>query len=240
MQINTKSYESVIAKVLIDDRENERKTYAMEQYAPFNPSIEHLDVGDYIFIGENGVEVVVEYKEDSDFISSVVGSEHLHNQTYDMITNFEYSFIMIQCNDLRAELNSHYYKTGQDISFSQLNGAIAEFNTVSTVLFAQTRYQAFDLQMRMAGKIIQQKPFKYKFGKKTPNSALNYLSAIKGLDKQAENICKELDLQTHEDLQKLEITDLTQIDGIGIKKAEMIMRNLRDGQYGQQKKNKKS
>lgn len=228
MKINTKNYEGVIAKVLIDDREQDRKDYAMEQYAPFNPSIEHLDVGDYIFIGENGVEVAVEYKEDGDFLSSVVGdNHHLHNQTYDMITNFDYSFIMIQCDDLRGELNKRYYQTGQDISFSQLNGAIADFNTVSTVLFAQTRYQAFDLLMRQAGKLIQQKPFKYKFGKKDKNSALNYLSAIKGLDKRAEEICNELNLKTLQDLLNLKKDDLTSINGIGNKKAEMIIKNLR-------------
>ena len=237
MNINTKSYEGVIAEVIIDSRELDRRDYALEQYAPFNPSVELLDCGDYLFRGVNGVEVVVEYKQDSDFISSVVGSEHLHNQTYDMITNYEYSFIMIQCNDLRSELNNHYYKTGQDISFSQLNGAIADFNTVSTVLFAQTRYQAFDLMMRTAGKLIQQKPFKYKFGKKSKNSALNYLSAIKGLDKRAEEICNTLDLRTLEDLLNLEIDDLTQVKGVGSKKAEMIIRNLRSDLHGQQTKN---
>lgn len=238
MKINTKNYEGIIIDVAIDDRENDRMDYAMEQYAPFNPHIEHLDIGDYIFKGENGIEVVVEYKQDSDFISSVVGSEHLHNQTYDMVTNYEYSFIMVQCNDLRAELNNHYYKTGQDISFSQLNGAIAQFNTVSTVLFAQTRYQAFDLMMRQSGKLILQKPMKYKFGKKTKNSALNYLSAIKGLDKRAEEICNELDLKTLNDLLNLEIDDLTKVKGVGSKKAEMILKNLKgDDLHGQRKKN---
>ena len=237
MKINTQNYEGIIIDVAIDARESDRKDYAMEQYAPFNPHIEHLDVGDYIFKGENGIEVVVEYKQDSDFISSVVGSEHLHNQTYDMVTNYEYSFIMIQCNDLRAELNNHYYKTGQDISFSQLNGAIAQFNTVSTVLFAQTRYQAFDLMMRQSGKLILQKPMKYKFGKKTNNSALNYLSAIKGLDKRAEEICNELDLKTLNDLLNLTKEDLTKVNGVGSKKADLILNNIWGELHGQRKKN---
>ena len=235
MKINTKNYEGVIDEVIIDSRELDRRKYAMEQYAPFNPSIELLECGDYLFVGANGVEVVVEYKKDSDFISSVVGSDHLHNQTYDMITNYEYSFIMIECKDLRGELDTHYYKTGQDISFAQLNGSIAELNTVSTVLFAQTQYQAFDLMMRQAGKLIQQKPFKYKFSKKTTNSALNYLSAIKGLDKRAEQICTELKLKTLQDLLNLEIEDLTKVNGVGNKKAEMIISNLRGDLHGRKK-----
>ena len=226
MKINTKTYEDVISKVLIDDRENTRKDYAMEQYAPFNPSIEHLDIGDYIFIGNNRIKVVIEYKRDGDFLSSVVNSNHLHNQTYDMVVNFDYSFIMIECNDLRGELQKRYYQTGQDISFAQLNGAIAEFNTVSTVLFAQTEYQAFDLMMRQAGKLIMQKPFSYKFGKKTSNSALNYLSAIKGLDKRAEQICNELNLKSLNDLLNLTKEDLVKVNGIGDRKAEMIIKQI--------------
>ena len=236
MKINTKAYEDVIVKVLIDDRENDRIDYAMEQYAPFNPSVEHLDIGDYIFVGNDGTEVAVEYKKDGDFLSSVVSdTHHLHNQTYDMITNYDYSFIMIECDDLRGELQKRYYSTGQDISFPQLNGAIAEFNAVSTVLFAQSKYQAFDLMMRQAGKLIQKKPFKYKFGKKTRNSALNYLSAIKGLDKFADRICEELQLKTLMDLINLTKEDLMTVKGVGSAKADLILRNIGSGLHGREK-----
>ena len=240
MKINTKNYENVIAHVLIDDREQDRKDYAMEQYAPFNPSIEHLDVGDYIFIGDNGIKVAVEYKKDGDFLSSVVSSEHLHNQVYDLITNFDYTFVMIECNDLRGELNKRYYETGQDISFPQLNGAIAEFNTVTTVLFAQTQYQAFDLIMRQAGKLIQQKPYMYKFGKKTPNFALNQLSSMRGVNKYAEIICNELELKTLEDLLKLTKEDLTTVKGVGSKKADLILSNIWSNLHGQTRQKKKN
>ena len=237
MNINTKNYEGVITQVLIDDREQDRVDYALKQFAPFNPLVGHLDVGDYIFIGENGVQVAVEYKKDGDFLSSVVSeTHHLHNQTYDMVTNFEYSFILVECADLRKEMEKRYYQTGQDISFQQLNGAIASFNTVSTVLFAQTHYQAFDLMMRMAGKLIMDKPFKYKFGKKTKNTALNYMSAMKGLDKRAEEICNQLNLTTLEDLLNLTKDDLQKVKGVGSKKAEMILRNIR-GNTNEQKKN---
>ena len=226
--INTKPYEDVIEQVLIDDRENDRTDFAMKQYSSFNPSIQHLEIGDYIFKGKNGIEVVVEYKKDGDFLTSILGeNHHLHNQTYDMVTNYEYSFIMVECEDIRKLLDKRYYQTGQDVSIAQVNGAVADFNTVSTVLFAQTQYQAFDLMMRMAGKLILNKPFKYKFGKKTENSALNYMSAIKGLDKRAEEICNELHLETLLDLLNLTTDDLTQVKGVGSKKAEMIISNIR-------------
>lgn len=227
VKINTKPYENIIEKILIDDRENERVQYAMEQYAPFQPTKAHLDFGDYIVIGYNGIHVCVEYKEAGDFLTSVVGeTNHLHNQTYDMVTNFDYTFIIVQVEDLRKELNKRYYQTGQDISFQQLNGAVASFNTVTTVIFAQTRYQAFDMIMRQAGKLIEQKPFMYKFGKKDKNAALNYLSAMKGVGKRAENIVNTLGLKTLNDLMNLTKDDLLKVDLVGEKTAEMILNNL--------------
>ena len=232
MNINTKPYEPIIKQVLIDDRENERVQYAMEQFAPFNPTITHLNIGDYVVIGHNGIKVCVEYKEAGDFLTSVVGeNNHLHNQTYDMVTNYDYTFIIAQVEDLRKELNKRYYQTGQDISFQQINGAIASFNTVSTVIIAQTRYQAFDMIMRQAGKLIENKPFCYKYGKKNKNSALNYLSAIKGIGKKAENIVNTLNISTLEDLMNLTKEDLMTVDLIGEKTAEMILKNI-SGSHG--------
>lgn len=228
MKLNTKKYEQIITQVLVDDRENERVDYALSMYSPFNPIKKHLDVGDYIFKGHNGVEVVFEYKEEDDFITSITGeNNHLHNQTYEMITNFDYTFIMVQCEDLRKLLNDRYYKTGQDISFQQVNGATSEFNTVSTVLYAQTRYQAFDMMMRQAGKMIERKPFKYKYGKKSRNVALNYLSAMKGVGKRADNIVETLNLSTVEDLLNVTKEELLQVDLIGEKTANMILSYIR-------------
>lgn len=151
-----------------------------------------------------------------------------------MIINFDYTFLIIQCADMNKLLNDRYYKSGQDISISQVDGAIAEYSTVSTVLFAQTKYQAFDLMMRVAGKIIQGRPFKYAYGKKSPNYALNRLSAMQGIDKYAEIICKELNLRTEYDLLTMTKEELLTIDGIGDRKADLILKNI-GGENGRKK-----
>lgn len=234
-KINTKNYEDIIAAVLIDAREVDRKDFALSNYEKLNPSVVQLDVGDYVFRGFNGVEVVFEFKKEGDFLSSIVGSHHLHNQTYDMITHFDYTFVIVQCANLIELINKRYYQTGQDISISQVNGAIAELSTVSTVLFAQTKYQAFDLMMRVAGKVIRGKPFKYAYGKKTTNAALNYLSSMSGVDKYAEIICEELNLKTLTDLLNLKKEDLLTINGVGSKKADLILKNIRGNLHGQTK-----
>lgn len=236
MRVNVKPYEKDIKRVLIDDREQERIEYALDAYSSLTPVRCHLDVGDYIFESPDGRCVAFEFKTAQDFLNSINGeNHHLRNQVYELMTNFDHRFVIIQCEDMRKELNALYYKTGIDMSFAQLNGAIADFNRVCTVVNVQTLYQAFDYMVRQSGKIFRDNEFKWTYGKKSKNSALNYLSAIKGLDKRAEQICKELKLKTLQDLLNLEIGDLTKVNGVGNKKAEMIISNLRSDLHGRKK-----
>ena len=226
-QINTKKYKDLFQEVWIDDREGKRIDYGMEQYAPLNPSVKHLDYGDYIFMGHNGIKVAWEYKTGSDWLNSINSEDnHLHNQVYDMITSEDYSFIMIECEDMKGETDQLYYASGISISLPQIDGAIAEFSMVSSVLQTQTQYQAFDLMFRLSAKIIQQKPYCYKYGKKDKNTALNYLSAIKGLNNKAILICDVLDLKTLNDLLNLTVEDLCTVKGIGRATAEKIISEI--------------
>ena len=226
-KVKIDKYIDIIDSVLIDNRENKRVEYSLSQFSDLNPVVCQLSVGDYIFVGKNGIKVVWEYKTGNDFINSITDeNHHLHNQVYDMVTNFDYTFVLVQSEDLRAVLDELYYATGVSVSLQQVNGAISEFSTVSTLLQVQTQYQAFDLMVRTSAKIIQQKPYRYKYGRKSTNSALNYLSAIKGLDNKAETICRQLRLHSLSDLLELTINDLVQVDGIGRKTAEKIIGEL--------------
>lgn len=231
-QITTKKYAPFIRNIQIDDRETDRIDYALKQYSECNPVVKHLEIGDYIFTGKNHKKVVFEYKTGSDFLSSITSDNHrLHNQVYHMVTNYDYTFVVVQTEDLMKEIDELYYSTGISINLPQINGALSEFNTVSTVLFAQTQYQAFDLMFRMAGKIILDKPFSYKYGKKSVNSALNYLSAMKGVNEQAETICKKLNLRCLNDLLKLTKEELITVDLIGDKKADKILNEIKRDRY---------
>ena len=227
-KINTSKYEDVITNVLIDDREGERIEYALQQYSNFNPLKCHLEYGDYIFVGHNGTRVVFEYKTGNDFLNSINSeNNHLHNQVHEMITNEEYTFVIVECADMLHELDQLYYSSGVSISLQQIDGFIAECCTVSTLIQTQTRYQAFDMMMRIASKIILDKPYRYKYGKKSTNQALNWLSGMKGLDDTAETICRTLDLHTLEDILNLTKEDLIEVNGVGVKTAEKILKNIR-------------
>lgn len=227
-KITMDKYKEVITSLLIDNREQDRVKYALEQYEPLNPVVCQLDYGDYIFIGENGVKVVFEYKTGGDWLNSINSEDnHLHNQVYDMITHEDYTFIIVECEDMISELDQLYYSSGVSMSLQQINGAISTFCTVSTIINVQTQYQAFDLMPRIASKIIQNKPYGYKYGRKTTNTALNYLKAIKGLNNKAETICRQLDLHTLNDLLNLTVEDLCQVDKIGSVTAEKIISQIK-------------
>lgn len=238
MRINVKPYERYIDAVYVDDREQDRVEYALDVYSTLNPKKCHLDVGDYIFKGNDGDLVAFEYKTAQDFLNSVNGDDkRLHNQVYELMTNFDHRFVIIQCQDMRKELNQLYYSTGIDMSFAQLNGAVADFNRVCTVVNVQTQYQAFDYMVRQAGKIFRDDEFKWTYGKKSANYALNHLSAMKGVNKYADRICKELELSTLEDLLNLKKEDLLTVNGVGSKKADLILSNIWSDLHGQRKKN---
>lgn len=228
VKINTKKYEKLINSVVIDDREGDRKEYAMEQYAPFNPHIEHLETGDYIFTGHNGIQVAFEYKTAEDFLTSIDPSDyHLHNQVYRMIQEFDYVFVMVECEDMNKVIQKRYYSTGLSMSVQEINGAVSDLCTVCTVLWSQSEFGAFDLMMRTAGKMINDKPYLYKFGKKTTNSALNYLNCIYGIKNKALDIVTTLNIHTKNDLDNLTLDDLCSVDGIGKTTAEKILAELR-------------
>lgn len=228
MTLNTKPYLDIIKEVWIDDRENSRKDYFSLKYKDFNPSIHHLRHGDYLFHGYNGVKVCVEFKTGEDFLSSIDPStNHLHNQVYGMIRNYDYTFVIVECEDLNKTATKKFYQTGINVPVQMVNGAISDLNTVSTVLFSQSPFQTVDLLMRMAGKVIEEKPFLWKFGKKSTNTALNYLNCIHGLRNKAMDIVETLDLHTKKDLDDLTVDELCQVDGVGKATALKIINELR-------------
>ena len=215
-----------IKKVIIDDREGSRIRYAqLDAYSDIETEVQHLDYGDYIFIGNN-TSVCFEYKTASDFLSSIY-NKRLHNQVSQNITKYDYTFVMIEAFNLEKVRQKWFYQTGIEITPEQINGTIARINTASTVLFAQTRSQAFDLMYRQSFKIINNKPFLYKFGKKSSNPILNYLSSIKGLNAQAELIVETLQLKNLDDLLAVTVEDLTTVHGIGKTRAEQILKKIR-------------
>lgn len=217
-------------KVIIDDREGGRIRYAqLDAYDDLETEVKHLEYGDYIFVGYNDTKVCFEYKTGTDFLASVYANR-LHNQVAQNIRVYDYTFVMVEAFNLEKLMQKFYYQTGITLDSHRINGAVAKINTVSTVLFAQTREAAFDLMYRQAYKIINNKPFLYKFGKKNNNPIINYLASIKGVSNQAETIVHTLNIRTLEELLNITEEDLTPIHGIGETRAKQIIQKIRTAQ----------
>ena len=214
-----------ITKIYVDYRENQRITFAQEKYKKYKPIVVNMDYGDYLFQGNKDNQVLFEYKTTDDFFNSI-RNNHLYNQTLEASTQYDFQFIIVQCYSIQDAINQYYYNTGIDLTIPQINGAISSLNKFSTVLFAQDMESAFDLMERQATKILEDKPLAWKYGKKSTNPALNFLGSIKGLSKQAHLLCKKLNLNSLEDLMELTEQDLLNVDGIGKKKAQVILKAL--------------
>ena len=213
-----------IIKLYCDTQEqNSRLRYAIDNYSHLHPKIQRLKHGDYHYLMESGKKVCWEFKTGSDFLSSL-WDNHLHNQIYRMSTSYDYTFVMIQIRDWEYLLESYWRNTGINVSMEEVLGAIASFNRYTTVVTAPTQSDAFYMMERQSLKAVDDKPLTHKFKKKSRNYALNRLNCIYGLGLEfSENIVKTLDLKTERDLLSLTIEDLTQVNGIGKKKAEMII-----------------
>ena len=152
--------------------------------------------------------------------------KHIFNQTVRACQNYKYQFIIVQVHDMKSLIDRFFYQSGVDMSIEQVNGAVASLNTISTVLFADTLYDSFDLMYRQATKVFEDKPLTYKFQKKSMNPALNFLHGIHGIDKQVEVIVDKFNLYSLYDLFNLTENDLKTVPNIGEAKAKNIYKAI--------------
>ena len=216
-----------IIKLYCDDREDKKRLAHVERtYPELKPMTLRMDMGDYIYQSENGESVVFEYKTGNDFISSVLDNR-IFNQVYELSTHYKYHYVVIAVSDWEYLLNSLKYQAGVHYTLDQVYGAISRVNCYTTVITAKNTSHAFKLMLKQAEKIINTEYPHPRYSVKTENTALNYLTAMRGLGKYAETIVDTLQLHTLNDLFNVTKEELTSIDGIGDKKAESILEKIK-------------
>ncbi len=226
LELNTKKYESVIKEVFIDDREHDRINLAEKLYQSFNPRVTRLRFCDYVF-SDGTVKVGFEFKTANDFLSSIDDSVHLHNQVFDMVNFSEYSFcFVIVSGDVIKTTLEREKAINRSVLVNQINGVTSSVLLSCPILYVSNDLQAFDLMMRIAGKFIQDQPVKYKYHRKSYNSALNLLSSIHGLDEKANVIVDSLGLHTINDVLSLTKEDLVSVKSIGSGTADTILNEI--------------
>ena len=215
-------------ELLMDDREmKKRLIWVQDNYPQLNPSITHLDVGDYHYLLKDGRRVIFEYKTGADFLKSIRDG-HLHNQVYDLATTCDWHFIMVCVGSWNQLFKELYYRAGVEYDISDVMGAIASFNRFTTVIVMHSRRDCFDMMLRQARKIEQDRLLAPKTPKKSKNPAVNYLLGLHGVsDETVKNIMDAFKPTSLQDLLNLTKEDLVSIDGIGTKRSEMILQNIR-------------
>ena len=224
-------------KITIDAREKGRIDSAKKYYESQNleVQVEELPIGDYLFTdGTN--EVVFEFKLISDFITSIQ-DHRVFNQSVEMAENYDFSFVIIHGDSHTRSKCIAMSRNYQEVNYFQYLGAIASLNRYTTVIESYSPFinESYYRMMITAKKCLQNKPIVKKFPKKDKNVCFNYLAyCVYGLNaKRANDIVKQLDLHTLEDLLYLKHEHLQKVPGIGEKLANKIIDSISDDSYDQ-------
>lgn len=221
----------MITTVTIDTREQNRIHSAKNYYEKqgIQVKIAELPIGDYIFTDGND-SVVFEFKLISDFISSIQDGR-VFNQAITQSEEYNHHFVIIH-GDLATRskclaMSRNYRK----VTVFQYLGAIASINKYTTVIETYSPYldESYYRMLTQARKCLSDKPSVKRFPKKHKNPALNFLCySVYGINyKKAKLIVDTYNLQSLNDLLKLDETMLTNIEGIGEKTADNIITSIR-------------
>ena len=208
--------------VKIDSREKDRIKIATEYFKSqgLTVSVEQLSVGDYLFDDK----VVMEFKSWGDLMTSITDGR-LWNESQKQMENFDIHFIVIHGTNRDYKAAIEY--TG--IEDKHILGAIARLNTYTKIIRGTTTLQdTFELMKTTAEKCLDDKTLCRQFGTKSINPAFNFLAYcvddIKG--ERAKSIVNFLNLNTLQDLMKLDHASLTSVPGIGDVLANRILAAL--------------
>lgn len=225
----------------IDDREQSRvkpaynffknankNKHNLEQYQVY---VLELPIGDYVFKGDNGITVAFEYKTIEDYLGSL-SDNRVFNQALDQSNNFDYHFIIVvgtpdELNTLIREKQSY---TGRYMTLREYYGSFGSLLNVTSIIQVPNQNHAFQCMESTARHCIDTKPVLKRFPKSRGTPALRLLAnnVEKVGYKTAEKICDKLHLLTIDDVLGLKKERLVEVDGIGDRKADIILKQLKD------------
>jgi len=229
----------IIMEILIDSREKGRKIRAADFYAGkgHSSTIKSLDVGDYVFSDQ----VVFEYKEIGDFMSSVI-NESVFNEAANQALEYDFHYVIIQ-GDLRGWLDDNWkyvntkwrnrYDKYLHTNLGRYFGALRRLRTFTTPIIVIREEQAFDEMLLQAIKCLDGKSKFYSnvtrpVPSQDPIDVL--LTSVKGISsKKAEAIRKHHTLNNVYDLMNLTINNFEEVEGIGSKTSTNIYEFIHKG-----------
>ena len=225
--------------IIIDSREKDRKERAEIFYSGkgHEAKVEMLDVGDYLF----NDQVVFEYKEIGDFMSSII-NESLFNEAANQSLKYPFHYVVI-VGDMkqfvkdnwayaRAKWNDDYGKYIL-VNYGRYYGALRRLRTFTTPIECSDEKQAFYEMLLQSIKCLDGKSKYYsnvsrQVESQDPVDVL--LTSTKNISiKKAEAIRKHHTINNVYDLMSLTVNDFKLVDGIGEKSANSVYEFLHKG-----------
>lgn len=226
-------------KVIIDSREKARKEPARIFYSGkgHEASIEMLEVGDYLFDDQ----VVFEYKEIGDFMSSIL-NESLFNEAANQSLKYPYHYVII-VGDVKDYVKGRWvyhksrwkgdYPSYIVKNYSMYYGALRRLRVFTTPIECYDMKQAFYEMLLQSIKCLDGKSKYYsnvsrQVESQDPIDVL--LTSCKGVSiKKAEAIRKHHTLNNVYDLMNLTINNFEEVEGIGSKTSTNIYEFIHKG-----------
>ena len=219
--------------VWIDDREQTRVKPAynfFNELEDYKVYIMELPIGDYVFKGDNGITVAFEYKTIEDYISSLKDNR-VFNQALDQSNNFDYHFIIVVGTETERAMAFKDDKlyTGRYMTLKEYYGSFGSLLNVTSIIQVPNRNHAFQCMESTARHCIDTKPVLKRFPKSRGTPAVRLLAnnVEKVGYKTAEKICNKLCLKSINDVLCLDFDDLVSVEGIGDRKADLILEQLK-------------
>lgn len=220
------------SKISIESREGVRIQPTVDYFGKENTIVEQFDYGDYIYTPPNNEKdkrVGIEVKQVHTDLFTSIQSRKLFRQVADMVLEFPIHYLLIVGNPeeeiirntIIKKKNPNYY---WNFTLEQWDGAYSSLQQVTQIVFAYNWERALKTMELLFKKSTDNKNRIYNYLDKTENTAYNYISTIKRIGPStAELVCDELGLETWRDLDNLGKDSLLNVNGVGDKKADLIM-----------------
>ena len=211
--------------ILIDSREQHRIDYAIKMFDKWGLDwkVQQLPIGDYVC-----GNTVIEYKTTGDFVNSVRDGR-LQKEAIDQANNFPNHFIFVVGDIDNTIRYYNKFQRGRVFTRSQYWAAVASLLTYTNVVMFTNIDDAFICMKKVFQKCNDNsrrvvRPVE----KNSSNPAFNFLAGIPGVSgKRAGMIVHMLQLESLNDLLLLDKTKLLNVDTIGNKTADNIMKAIK-------------
>lgn len=220
-------------KVLIDSREGERIQPTIDYFGKDQTEVKQLTYGDYIYISEEGKKIVCEVKQTHTDLFNSIQSRQVFRQVADMVRVFPVHYLLIVGNPEEEIIKNMIIKKKNpnyhwNFTLEQWDGAYTSLQQVTRVVFAYNWKRALSLMNLLFKKSTDNKNRVFNYNPKLNNQAATYIACKKGVGQRtAELITNELELETLEDLLGVTKDNLLSCEGIGDKKADLILKGIR-------------